>query len=212
MLAVTISVGETPFIREQVDRAAERFQAINGFKLNVLREGSIHHAVPGLLDRVAAPQFLKAYLWDLVPAGVDRLLYLDRDMVAVRPFGELPDVEFGAVLDHYKGLADAQKVWPIFERTGIYFNSGLMLMRRSISPSFDLVKTMQSVERDAHHCFDQTLFNLVIQHTGNVTILPKSWNYCPSIDEKRIKEPVMVHCCGTMVPYNFMAFVMDNLK
>ena len=206
-VAVTISTNETPQIRKLVDRMRVRFEKLNRIELVVLREKDIDYSQSMVVDQ----RYLKAYLWDYLPSGTDRVIYIDRDMVPMRPLGlgSMPNAIFAAAQDHRKGREEAQEIWPIFKRTGLYFNSGFMVAHRSTEPQFEQVASMQSVMPDHHGCYDQTLFNLAMQHQWDVAVLPKEYNYCVAIDDQVVERPRMVHCCGTIEPYTLMAYLLE---
>lgn len=199
---VTVSTQENPLIASVVNRAAERFEELNGLPVRVIRDPDVQG-----ID-IAHPNFTKAFLWDLVPEEVETILYYDRDIVPVRPLGEIPEAVFAAAPDHPRGLADCKDHWPLFRKTNFMFNSGVILASRQSKPVFEMVKALQSYKRDHHKCYDQSLFNLVAQHMLEVTKLPLAWNYGVTIEKAMIPRPKMIHCCGVLERYTFMDFLL----
>ena len=195
---VTISTNETPQIHDVVERAAARFKQLNGHEVRVIREADLWDVEKA--KYLAHPRLAKTLLWDLIPSWVDCIFYYDRDVIPMRPLGKVPDCEFGAVPED-GALGGARDIWPLFRRTGLYFNSGVLVANRSSREVFDLVYALQSYKRDAYGCYDQDLFNMVAQQKCDVTALPIEWNYMVARYNYVVQAPKMVHCTGATSGY-----------
>jgi lipopolysaccharide biosynthesis glycosyltransferase len=206
LCVVTLSTNEDDQVKSVVMRAAERFEVLNGIRPRIIREADMLEIGDPAL---ASPKFAKCYLWDLMPDSVDRILYYDRDIVPMRALGELPDADFAAAPDIDQVLERGKTLWPLFQQTRFYFNSGLMLARRNTRPVFDMVKSMQCSRRDAANFHDETLFNLVAHHMHGVYRLPRAWNYIALSESHIVPAPKMVHCCGCMRPFTLMEVLLN---
>ena len=91
---ITLSFTDDGFIRSVVGRCADRFAKLNGARPRIISKPP-EGAPPGV-----HPAFYKAWIWDIVPDNVDRVMYLDYDIVPLRPLGEIPDCLFGACSGH----------------------------------------------------------------------------------------------------------------
>lgn len=139
--------------------------------------------------------FSKAYAWDVVPRDVDRIIWMDCDCILLRPImdGDIPDCDFGAVPDegadvtNYRLTVDALKDLPNF------FNTGVVIAKRSTIPVFEEVKTHHKEMTGQWH--DQGWFNLAVErHLGCWTRLDEEWNAI--VGRARTANPFIMHLAG----------------
>ena len=205
---IIIAITDDGFARSVISRAADRFGRLNGVRPRVITTPP-----PGAPTDVH-PAFYKAWLWDMVPDSVNRIMFMDFDIIPVRSLGDIPDCEFGACMGH-SGLPGLSKCSPFIRQTETYFNSGMFLAHRSTRPVFDRVKLFStSLEHSFMRHIDQAVFNVLMQHELNVTILPEDWSYQISVlGGEHVKEPKLIHFSGMGVErWNLMALALDILE
>lgn len=125
--------------------------------------------------------YLRLLLPEMLPE-VDKLLYLDSDMIVTRPLAELwkTDLEgkmLGVVPDFYYPQAKIQQDTLIpFFRPGDYFNSGMLLMDlRQIREGKWFEKTLEWIQNTQKlRCADQDGLNALFRDHGKQ--LPWYWN------------------------------------
>jgi len=203
-----VAVTDDAFARSVISRSADRFGELNGVRPRIITSPP-----PGAPRDVHAG-FYKAWLWDVVPERVDRIMFMDFDIIPVRSLGDIPDCEFGACMGH-SGLPYISRNLPFIRDTGMYFNSGMFLASKSTRPIFDRVKRFAtSREYSFMRHMDQAVFNVLMQHELNVTILPEDWSYQISVlGGEHVKEPKLIHFSGMGVErWNLMALALDILE
>lgn len=203
-----IAITDNAFARSVVSRAADRFGRLNGVRPRIIT------SPPRGAPRGVHQGFYKAWLWDVVPERVDRIMFMDFDIIPVRPLGDVPDCEFGACMGH-SGLPNISRNLPFIRETGMYFNSGMFLANKSTRPIFDRVKRFAtSREHSFMRHMDQAVFNVLIQHEVNVTILPEEWSYQISVTGgEHAKEPKLIHFSGMGDErWNLMSCALDILE
>jgi hypothetical protein len=104
------------------------------------------------------PSWGKAFLWDMVPQDVERLLVFDADIVAIRPWSlPAPDDKFHAVREIYCDPTRRNELRAFGLRQ--YFNGGLFICPRSLAPKLNSV-------REYGPCYgtwlEQTALNVVM--------------------------------------------------
>lgn len=160
--------------------------------------------------RITMATYYRCILSDVLPESVDRLLYLDCDIVvrgSIRPFYETPldDVGVAAVEDIGSGDAGRYEILQ-YPAKDAYFNAGVLLVNMDYWRRNDVPK--QCV--DYYHKYperilfnDQDLLNSVLHKDKKLVDL--KWNvqdgyYRASLDESRrkrhadaLREPVILH-------------------
>jgi len=204
MLAIT----DDGFKRSVVSRIADRFGKLNGVRPRVITSPP-----PGVPEDVH-PTFYKAWLWDIVPDRVDRIMFMDWDVLPVRPLGEIPDCSFGACRG-YSDIGPVSKYLPFIRETGLFFNAGLFLAGEVTRPLFDQVKPFACKwEYSLLRYADQGMFNVLLQDGLDITVLPDDWNYQPAvIGGNYVQEPKMLHFSALGDErWNLMALALDILE
>lgn len=150
-LAVTFGNGSFQPLAETF---ARRFSALNGIDAMAIDPMD----APPLED----PSWIKAWLWDLVPKSVDRVVWFDADCVPVAPVMDLfpsHDYPFGAVSDMDSSITEALRHCADAKSCQYYLNAGLFFARRVTRPLFDEWKSF--LGKDAGFR-DQTAMNIVL--------------------------------------------------
>jgi hypothetical protein len=154
---------------------AKRFEELNGIEAMAIDPLKC----PNLED----PIWVKAWLWDLVPEDVDRIIWFDADNVPIAPIADLLpsfDYPFCAVLDLPETVQEA--VWKAEEVRACdhYFNMGFFVAQRVTRPVFEDLKGY--VDKDLGFA-DQSAFNVCLARYYDETdlgVLPKTCNWLQS--------------------------------
>ncbi len=150
-LAVTYGDGSFQPIAESF---AHRFAEINGVEAIAIDPLD----APALDD----PSWVKAFLWDLVPKSVDRIIWFDCDCIPIAPVMDLfpnSDYPFGAVGDIPESITEAMRHYPDAKKCKYYFNAGFFFARRVTQPLFEEWKGY--IEEGAGFR-DQTSLNILL--------------------------------------------------
>ena len=162
--------------------------------------------------------FLKAYLWDVLPDDIERLVWFDCDIVQMRPIGlsDLPDVPFAAAPDSRWTDVNTFDLWPPSEDVERFFNSGVMICKRETRDVFDQVKEIAEKincgEIKKQAVGDQRWFNLFVarkykDYKTNPTgwhILGNEWNFMK--DRDKPLRPIFIHFAGVNNRWTLMDF------
>lgn len=170
-------------------------------------------------DHVKAAAYLRVFMAEILPNTVEKVLYLDCDLLVRAPLRPLWETDLrgfalAAVEDApAPGLQEKlgySGTWP-------YFNSGVMLVDLRYWREKGMQQRMidwlsHNAGRMVHH--DQDVLNAVLH--GNVRLVDVGWNLMkcffrdpPRIDPKyleilpeRRREPMIVHFTGRDKPWN----------
>jgi hypothetical protein len=170
----------------------DRFESLNDKEVFVVTQDMLpEEALMGV-----AP-YAKAWLWDVVPKRTTRIMYLDFDIVPMRPLPEIPDAAFAAVADYQLWADRLAVVYPFFERTKKYFNAGFFVARRDTQPYFDQLKLLAATKnRFFWNMNEQPLMNFFIQETFDVHWLPETFNCMSHAHFSIASEAYMLHFAG----------------
>jgi len=177
------------------ERVADRVRRLNDFPCTVLNDDNAKY-FSGLLKM---PAWIKAYLWDLAPPDVERILWFDADMMPLRPLGELPRDPFSACpnLMREGTLAKQFPILQWWEKE--YFNSGFFIATRATEPAFRILKSfMYNVPRQAWPMYEQSWLNLAIVATLRCYHqLPHTYNWSVKRHKWEIPDDVLtIHYPG----------------
>ncbi|PKQ75062.1 glycosyl transferase [Aeromonas sobria] len=139
--------------------------------------------------------------------NVDRVLFIDADMIAVGDISPLWSIDMGdsivaVVSDHILGC-DKKKQQERGISSGRYFNAGFILMDlgkwRENNISQQALKLL--VDNNGFEHNDQDALNIVLQN--KVLYLDEKWNAQPNnLAQKDMFVPVLVHFCGQEKPWH----------
>jgi lipopolysaccharide biosynthesis glycosyltransferase len=170
-------------------------------------------------DRFPRIVYTRLLLDRLLPADVDRVLYLDCDIMVRRPIEELFDLDMqgfpiAAVADPYhdgiKLGRDIRTKESPFDSAAPYFNSGVLLVDRAAFAAADLpgkVKEFALTGVLEKLYFDQDILNLVFAE--NWLELPWRFNLMLPRKPHESLGPVILHYTGfrrPWLPYSGAAF------
>jgi len=204
---MTIALTGDGFARSVIARAADRFGRLNGVRPRVIMSKP-----DGAPDGVH-PAFYKAWLWDMVPARVDRIMYIDFDVIPVRPLGEIPDCTFGACIGT-TSMRIMSAHLPYIRRAQKYFNTGVFLAHRDTKPYFDQLKAFASTrETSMMRHMEQCTLNLLLQPAVKILTLPDEWNYQITIPNvTTVAEPKLIHASAYgNRRWSLLSFLLDRL-
>lgn len=173
---------------------AERFEALNHKKVQIIRKADL----PAEAQNVYPP-YAKAWLWDLVPDTVERIMFIDFDLIPLRALPPLPDAPFLAVpdtpgyVDHMRGM------YPHFAKTRHVFNSGFFVAHRDTRACFERLKSFAiTIGYDLPYglTYEQTPMNHLIQADFDVHWLPKKFHCLAHTHYFEVSEGYMLHLTG----------------
>lgn len=154
-----------PDLEEHSDWIARRFERLNGVCPQKITYEDAKQLNCPIDDWVAA------WVWDLVPSTVDRVLYLSHVIVPVLPFGEIPTTDFGAVQSVVYHERRMMRSYPILDKAGMTYDTTLFLVHRRLRPMFDKMKTFHKEMK-----FNIAM-NLAVRTVPNKETLPRLWNW-----------------------------------
>jgi lipopolysaccharide biosynthesis glycosyltransferase len=135
------------------------------------------------MERIPQQMWYRTFLPELLP-GVDKILYLDADIIAVDSIAPLWETDLG---DHY--LAAVTNVWEPWNLGYVeslnlakpYFNSGVLLMNLQLMRRDDATARLVALahEKGWLPWGDQDALNIVLGH-GRLELHPR-WNFMNSL-------------------------------
>ena len=154
--------------------------------------------------------FLRIYAFDLLPKEIDKILYLDADMIVLNDLSELYNQNidgrlFGVVPDPGAQSQAAAEYIKANNFSHIYFNSGMLLMNLSqIRKVWDFGAIDSTIKERAklYKYPDQDLLNYLCKEK-DILILDKKFNHQIRADEKLNENNIVVlHYVGYLKPWN----------
>ena len=159
--------------------------------------------------------YARLLLGELLPPDLERVLYLDCDMLVRRPLEELFDTDLegkpiGAVLDtlhpFIMGRRDMRENPDIFDLADPYFNSGLMLVDMAGWRAMDVRGAMGELATRgwlARLQYDQDMLNIIFR--GRWKALPWRWNTMDAHRAHETLNPAILHFTGLNKPWALTA-------
>jgi lipopolysaccharide biosynthesis glycosyltransferase len=162
---------------------------------------TIRHITRATFARIFAVDFLKDKF--------DKILYLDIDLLIVRDFSYIFDIELtqtlAAVPENFDSMHSAFSTYDFS-----YFNAGVLLIDTQRWSDEGILETCLKVlnEKGPFNCQDQDALNLVFQNCWQV--LPPTSNVMVSIhdhsmDLPQLGHPAIVHFVGANKPWRGFA-------
>ncbi len=154
------------------------------------------------VDKWPIEVWLRLALPFILPPGIEKLLYLDVDTLAVRDISGLYEADLGgqyfaAVRDLSDGNLQPYQLVLFRDRIAegdfVYFNSGVLLMDiKKLASDYSMKDFTDTARRlnEQHEIFDQDLINMMF--AGRILELPDRFNcyarirYLQGTDETRI--------------------------
>ena len=153
----------------------------------------------------------------LLDPGIERIIYLDCDMLVRDAIEQLYDVDMvgkpiAAVRDTYGafivGGRDLMMNRDLFDIADPYFNSGMLLIDLPRWRAADVLGRLDLAIRDgtmARLYYDQDFLNLVFKNDW--AMLPPRWNTIDARFAHEGLDPAIVHYTGPQKPWQLIAFV-----
>lgn len=151
----------------------------------------------------------------LVGPDVERILYLDCDMLVREDIGFLFDLDLegnaiAAVRDPVgaliTGQRDLRKNRDIFDPADPYFNAGLVLIDVAQWREADIVGRMEAAYASGvmqRIYYDQDLLNLIFKN--NWLVLPPRWNTIDAHYSHEASDPAILHYTGPFKPWHLFS-------
>lgn len=148
------------------------------FRFELLNPGVPMFVIPvsmfQTLRLLNASYWIKAWLWDFA-GDVDRIGWIDPDVIPINPMKEIPAAPFSAVLDCERTAYAERRMHSDFAGIKSYFNNGFFIAARESIESFERLKKER--HNPIHgNCIEQTWQNKVVDETVGVNLLPQRWN------------------------------------
>ncbi len=173
-----------------------------------------------LSEHATAANYYRIEMADLVPAGIDKILYLDVDIIVNGKLEELYNID----IDGYYVAAIEDPLIPEKKKLGFsdtdpYFNSGVMLMNLKEWRKLDLGKKLRDFvinNEDKITFWDQDALNAVCK--GHWKALAPKYNlqtlmfnfdkdaltYTQREIQEAIRAPLIIHYTGRSKPWQYM--------
>jgi lipopolysaccharide biosynthesis glycosyltransferase len=155
--------------------------------------------------------YARLLLDSLLPAGVERLVYLDSDVFVRAPIETLLATDLsgkglGAVLDPHRHMQmlgrDLRRNGDVFDYNFPYFNSGVLLIDRALFAAVDMPQRALDMEKAgllSRLQYDQAALNLAFR--DNWLPLDWRWNLIGAEPAHEALEPFIVHYTGPKKPW-----------
>ncbi len=184
------------------------FNAVNGIDIDVV-DFTLPADTPGTAGRWHKSTLARLYLDELMGKVLERVLYLDADILAVGNVCPLFDVDLngkaiGAVNDYV--VAFPEKIRQREQELGLdrgagYFNAGVFLLDCAVIRAGGFFETARSLLRSGR-CFasnDQDILNIAFH--GTWQRLDNRWNVQTGT-MPYIRNPVLLHFTGRRKPWH----------
>jgi len=188
---------------------AQRFEMLNGQRVHIVHKEDLPEDA-----RAVHPEYLLAWLWDVVPKDTQRILHVDTDIVPLRPLPDIPDAPFVAASD-CRGYVDRCATrYPVIATSDNFFNEGFFVARRDTQYIFEQLKAFsiyRSVPDTTSGGFLQMPINFLVQSSVDITWLPHACNTI-AIDAHPDMSPgiIALHFC--VLPNDTNWVIMNTLR
>lgn len=168
-------------------------------------------------SRLHTVMYARLLIGTILPAGIERVIYLDCDTFVITPIERLLDQDMqdrpvAAVSDPVKQLMmmgrDMREKTGIFESAQDYFNSGVMLIDLPKFAAADIPSRIEQFKRDGilgKLYFDQDMLNLIFR--DNWTRLPWRFNVTDPQLAHQAMDCFILHYTGRARPWLIYANV-----
>jgi len=154
--------------------------------------------------------YARLFLFEILPKGIGRLIYLDSDVFVRINIERLYDMDLGdniaaAAMDPYRTAFQLEREGvrkPHFDSADPYFNSGVILFGEACAEIDFLaeLKARLPPEELSRFYYDQDALNLVL--AGRWHVLSHRWNLQnPTVADEN-KDPFIVHYTGPNKPWH----------
>lgn len=154
--------------------------------------------------------YTRLFLTDIVPRDVERLIFIDSDMMVrtdIAPLYEM-DLEgfpFAAASDPYRtGFQTGRDLKPkrYYSTTDLFFNAGFLVIDTRRMAAVDIlgrIFELLTPEEVAGLYYDQDILNIVFRN--NWKVLDKLWNLQNPLPAHEVMDPYVVHYTGIHKPW-----------
>jgi len=156
MKTVVVSFGDGRHA-EYAKVALRRFEQLNEVESWMLN-------IEALPRGLSHPTWAKAWIWESVPSDVERVIWIDTDVIPIRPIMDLiPDfaIPWCAVEDIEISRQEAEWDKERVEGVRTYFNAGVFVAHRSTEPMFRRLQEIALLGK-RYQFSDQTPMNLLV--------------------------------------------------
>jgi lipopolysaccharide biosynthesis glycosyltransferase len=162
---------------------------------------------------LSAEMYARILLARLVPDDIDRLVYLDCDVMVRAPIEALAEIDLGgrplgAVREinawRFASGRDARHRRDLFDPADPFFNSGVLAIDLGAWRRMELETALADLEAEgtlARLHNDQLVLNHLFK--GNWTPLEGRWNMLARSRAVEVLEPAIVHYGGVRKPWKF---------
>ena len=156
--------------------------------------------------------FLRVFAFNILPKNVDKILYLDADMIAVDDISKIynTDLEnklFGVVRDFGVKFKKVKKYVDSLNVGHTYFNSGMILMNISkMREKWNIAQIEQFIKDNGarYSCPDQDVLNL-LSKKEELVFFDDGFNFQIKNNEKlKYDKVVLIHYVGYNKPWNHL--------
>lgn len=174
-----------------------------------------------ITSRYPQEMYYRIFASKYLPKDIDRVLYLDPDLIVLRPLSALYSMDMGdnffAAASHVgRSLQKINEVRLQMETKGPYINSGVMLMNlKQLREEQDFAEVFDYIEKNRNLLLlpDQDIISAIYSDkiisispyiynmTERLVFLPHKFD-C-AVDYKWVKEnSAIIHYCGRNKPWN----------
>ena len=154
--------------------------------------------------------YTRLFLTDIVPRQIERLIFIDSDMMVRADIAPLYDIDLegfpiAAASDPYRtGFQTGRDLKPkrYYSTTDLFFNAGLLVLDTRKVAGIDIVGRIMellSPEEVAGLYYDQDILNIVFRNDWKV--LDKLWNLQNPLPAHEVLDPYVVHYTGIHKPW-----------
>lgn len=154
--------------------------------------------------------YIRLFLTDIVPPDVERLIYVDSDMMVRAPIEELFDLDLqghpiAAALDPYGTGFQTERDFrpkPYYDTTEPFFNAGLMVIDTKSLAAEDVIGKVRGLltqEEFSRVYYDQDILNIALRN--NWRVLDVTWNFQNPAPSHEALNPKIIHYTGTNKPW-----------
>ena len=161
--------------------------------------------------------YARLMLDSLLPAEVERVVYLDCDMMVMAPIEKLIELNLegksiAAVQDptalQITNRRDARENRDLIDPADPYFNAGMLVIDRRRWQSANIPARLAAYTADgtmSRIYYDQDLLNIVFR--DDVLLLEPRWNFIGPRRVHMALDPFILHDTGERKPWNFLSQV-----
>lgn len=147
------------------------------------------------LEYTSIATYYRLFLTEILPKNVDKVLYLDCDLIAVKNIKELWGTDiteyYAAVIEDYYNNIAFDYLKPVIDENYCYFNAGVMLFNlKKLRENKFLEKCLDFYNQHENQLYyqDQDILNFVL--AGKCKYLPIAYNMQTAFYFKKIRKSI----------------------